>query len=78
MTTSVRKELIRSIKKGLLSFTADQIFKVAKVVSASQQGEPVKWDNRDKDECFDYVGSHMCSSSLLELEDEGMSTLLRI
>lgn len=62
MTTSARKELIRCIKKGLLSFSADQIFEVAQVVSASRLREPAKWDNRDKDECFDYVCSHMSSA----------------
>lgn len=59
MTTSARKKLIRGIKKGLLSLSSDQIFEVAKIVSAS----------RHEDECFDCVCSHMASTSLLELED---------
>lgn len=76
MSTYARKELVRSIKKGLLSLSADQIFEIATVVSASRQGEPAKWDNRDEDECFEYVCSHMSSTFLLDLEDEGMCVLL--
>ena len=75
---TARKELVWSLKKALLRLSADQILEIAKEIPTSLQGEPVKFDELDEEDCFDYVCSFMSSTSLLESEDEGMSHLLML
>lgn len=70
MTASKRKELVWSIKKGLLHLSADHIFQIATFQHHIIRIQ-LNWTNRMKDVC-----SYMSSTTLLELEDEGMSQLL--
>lgn len=76
MATNMRKELVWSIKKGLLRLSADQIFKVATDLTPLPQRDPVKLDKQDEEECFDYICSYISAEALFELEDEGLSLLL--
>lgn len=78
MADDKRKELVWSVKKGLFHLSADDLFQLATTIPRTPGQDSAKLAKHDEEGCIDYVCAYMNSSSLLELEDEGVSQLLFI
>ena len=48
MSSNMKKELVWSIKKGLLRFSSDKIFKIAMALTPLPHRDPVKLDKKDE------------------------------
>lgn len=78
MADDERKKLVWTVKKRLFRLSADDLFQVATTIPWTPGQDSAKLNKHDEEGCIDYVCAYMNSSSLLELEDEGISQLLFI
>ncbi|XP_014898301.1 uncharacterized protein LOC106953786 [Poecilia latipinna] len=78
MADGERKSLVWSIKKDLLNLPADELFQIARSVSAVAEVEPLRPESADEEDCYEYITSFMSSKTLLESEDTGMAHLLEL
>ena len=76
MADNERKKLVWTIKKGLHNLTAEEIFGLIQTIGLVDEPDAGTLDEEDEESCFDYLCAYMSSSSLLTLEDEGVSWLL--
>lgn len=76
MAGKERKELVWAIKKGLFHLSADEVFQLATNLPQTLDHDPATLIKQDEEGCVVYVSSYMGCSTLLELEDEGLSELL--
>lgn len=76
MSGNDRKELVWSIKKRLYQLTANEAFEVATSIGPVEGFDLDTLNNEDEEKCVEYLSDYLTSDTLLELEDEGMSTLL--
>lgn len=78
MADKERKRLVWAIKRGLHNLTAEEIFGLIQSIGPVDELDPDRLDENDEDSCIDYLPAYMSSSSLLRLEDEGISWLLHL
>lgn len=78
MADDERKKLVWTVKKRLFRLSADDLFQLATTIPQTSGQDSAKLNKHDEEGCIDYVCAYMNSSSLLELEDEGISQLLFI
>lgn len=60
----------------LFRLSTNDLFRLAAIISRTPGQDSAKLDKHDEQGCTDYICAHMNSSSLLELEDEGVLQLL--
>ncbi|XP_044028317.1 uncharacterized protein LOC122864761 [Siniperca chuatsi] len=75
--STVREELIWSIRGRLFTLPSPDLFELSKSL-AQENKDTVQFSQGDKDSCMDYVTSYLQSTALLQLEDESMSQLLML
>lgn len=73
--STVRKELVWSIKKNLYQLSCDDVYKLAKDIASDSSQD---LESTDEGSCVDYIFNYMQSDTLLKSEDEGMSELLML
>ncbi|XP_046718415.1 uncharacterized protein LOC124394318 [Silurus meridionalis] len=78
MADSERKSLVWTIKKGLLTLSADELFQIAKSLGPVPGVDRSRLAPMDEEACFDYISSFMHSKHLQESEDEGLAHLLEL
>lgn len=78
MADDARKRLVWTVKKGLFRLSADDLFQLATTIPRTPDQDSAKLNKHDEEGCIDYVCAFMNSTSLLELEDEGISQLFFI
>lgn len=69
--------MIWNIRGRLFTLSTPDLFELAKNISQESK-DKVQFNQDDKERCMDYVTSYLQSDALLQLEDEGMSHLLRL
>jgi len=78
MADSERKKLVWTIKKDLLTLSADELFQIAKSLGQMPEKDQTQLQSSDEEGCFEYISSFMHSKHLLESEDTGMAHLLEL
>ncbi|KAG9265736.1 hypothetical protein AMEX_G20206 [Astyanax mexicanus] len=73
-----RKSLVWTIKKSLLTLTAEELFQLAKEVGPVPGKDSSMLEVVDEEGCFEYIQAYMRSETLLESEDTGMAQLLEL
>lgn len=73
-----RKKLMWSIKKGLLTLSAKELFQIAQTTNPFPGEHKPQLEEEDEEGCFDYISKLMTSKHLEELEDSGMAHLLEL
>ena len=76
MADGERKRLVWSIKKSLLTLTADELFQLATHVGPAPEKDSSTLQVGDEDGCFEYILAFMNSETLVESEDSGMAVFL--
>lgn len=75
---ATRKKLVWIIQKNLFQLSEDQLHKMASEISGEMTSKPPDSTGNNEAELHDYVVSYMNSDHLRELEDQGLSKLLRL
>lgn len=78
MADSERKGLVWSIKKSLLTLTADELFQLARSVGPVPGKDSSTLQVGEEESCFEYILAFMNSETLVESEDSGMAVLLEL
>lgn len=78
MADSERKGLVWSIKKSLLTLTADELFHLAQSVGPVPGKDSSTLKVGEEESCFEYILAFMNSDTLVESEDSGMAVLLEL
>lgn len=78
MADGERKRLVWTIKKDLLTLSADQLFQIAKSLSPVPEMDQSQLKQGDEEVCFEYIRSFMHSKALLDSEDSGLAHLLEL
>ncbi|KAL1269483.1 hypothetical protein QQF64_031772 [Cirrhinus molitorella] len=78
MVDRARRSLVWDIRKCLITLSADELFRVAKIVGPVPGRDQSELDPEDSENCFDHINAFMTCEFLLESEDQGMSELLSL
>ena len=78
MSNGGRKSLVWDIRKGLLTLTVEELFRVARAVDPELDADQSELTQEDQEVYYDHISSFMYSRRLLESEDEGMVQLLML
>ncbi|KAL1269016.1 hypothetical protein QQF64_031305 [Cirrhinus molitorella] len=78
MVDHARRSLVWDIRKCLITLSADELFRVAKIVGPVPGRDQSELDPEDSESCFDHINAFMTCEFLLESEDQGMSELLSL
>lgn len=78
MSKDGRKSLVWDIRKGLLTLSAEELFRVARAVDPVLDVDQSELMDGDQEVYYDHVNSFMYSKQLLETEDRGMVQLLML
>ncbi|RXN21780.1 Retrovirus-related Pol poly from transposon [Labeo rohita] len=70
MADHARRSLVWDIRKCLITLSADELFRVAKIVGPDPGRDQSELDPEDSDSCFDHINAFMSSEFLLESEDQ--------
>ncbi|RXN10207.1 Retrovirus-related Pol poly from transposon [Labeo rohita] len=70
MADRARRSLVWDIRKCLITLSADELFRVAKIVGPVPGRDQSELDPEDSDSCFDHINAFMSSEFLLESEDQ--------
>ena len=73
--STVRKELVWSIKNNLYLLSCDDDYKLAKDITSDSKQD---LESTDEESCVNYIHNYMQSDTSLKSEDEGMSDLLML
>lgn len=78
MSKCGRKSLVWDIRKGLLTLSAEELFRVARAVDPTLDADQSELMEEDQEVYYDHINSFMYSKPLLETEDEGLVQLLML
>lgn len=78
MSGGERKSLVWDIRKSLLTLSAEELLKVARVVDPESRVDQSELEEGDQEGCYDHINSFMGGKQLLEREDQGMGQLLML
>lgn len=76
MSGDERRRLSWSIKKKLYQLTADEAYDIATHLDPVAELDSERLNKDDEEGCIEYITAYMNSSTLLQLEDEGLVMLL--
>ena len=78
MSSGGGRSLVWDSRKILLTLSAEELIRVAKVVTSVSDVDQSELVEGGQEACYDHINSLMYSEQLLETEDEGMVQLLML
>lgn len=78
MANRERKSLVWTIKKSLLTLTADELFQLAESIGPVSGKDGSTFQVEDEESSFEYILAFMNDETLVESEDSGMAVLMQL